>query len=392
MHPIKTFLALAAVAFAAGCGGGGGGGDGGGAPAPSGSGPRPAAAVELVDGSTVGATQWPAGPTATGGRGQVVEGIGCGLTGSAYEAHAHLSIIQDGQQLAVPGNIGVVGEGGLRTPTGSLSGCKYAIHTNDASGKIHVTAATPSTYTLGQFFAIWGEPLSTTNVAGLNGPVTAYINDNGALTQYSGNLADIELANGRQITLVVGSTPNEIPTYVWTDPPKLAASATTLVGQQLGANQWAAGNTTAGGQGQTVQGVPCDVMSEAYHVHTHVSIFLNGQQLAVPNNIGIVPAGGGSTGCTYEIHTHDTSGKIHVEAPAPKDFTLGQLFAIWGQPLGFDNVAGLTGPIEVYVTDGNDVRRHTGNLADIKLVSHREITIQVGSRLTETPTYEWAGP
>jgi hypothetical protein len=46
--------------------------------------------------------------------------------------------------------------------------------------------------------------------------------------------------------------------------------------------------------------------------------------------------------CFYTIHTHDKSGKIHVEAAAPGTFTLGQLFAIWGQSLTNTNIAGLT--------------------------------------------------
>jgi hypothetical protein len=93
----------------------------------------------------------------------------------------------------------------------------------------------------------------------------------------------------------------------------------------------------------------------------------------------------------YTLHTHDHSGKLHVEAAAPATFTLGQIFRIWGQPLGPDNVAGLTGkPIVVYVTDNNGVvTEATGDWNDIELLSHREITIQVGTPITEIPNYTW---
>jgi len=80
-------------------------------------------------------------------------------------------------------------------------------------------------------------------------------------------------------------------------------------------------------------GLTCEVNpNETYHVHTHLSVFLDGQQIAVPGQIGIVaqPAGGH---CFYQLHTHDKSGKLHVEAPAPGEFTLGQIFDLWGQPL-----------------------------------------------------------
>ncbi len=93
------------------------------------------------------------------------------------------------------------------------------------------------------------------------------------------------------------------------------------------------------------------------------------------------------------LHTHDHSGKIHVEAAAPATFTLGQLFAIWGQPLESTNVAGLAGmPVTLYVTDNNGVvTEATGNWSEIELLSHREITIQVGSPVTEIPNFTWSG-
>jgi len=96
--------------------------------------------------------------------------------------------------------------------------------------------------------------------------------------------------------------------------------------------------------------------------------------------------------CFYEIHTHDSSGKIHVEAPAEGTFTLGQLFTIWGEPLTNTNVAGLTGlPVVVYVTDTDGVVTQVDSDWDkIELKSHREITIQVGTAITEIPYFDWS--
>lgn len=159
----------------------------------------------------------------------------------------------------------------------------------------------------------------------------------------------------------------------------------------VGAVHWSDGNTASGGQGQVVQGLEClSTMIETYHVHTHVSIFLDGVALAIPADIGITPLQP-SGRCFYSIHTHDLSGKIHVEAPAPGTFTLGQLFAIWGQPLETTNVAGLTGkPIVVYSTEQATVTRVTGDWNDIELTSHKEITIQVGTPITEIPNFTWS--
>jgi hypothetical protein len=162
-------------------------------------------------------------------------------------------------------------------------------------------------------------------------------------------------------------------------------------GHTVGSVHWSNGNTATGGQGQTVQGLECSSsMHETYHVHAHVSIFLDGVALAIPSDIGIVPLQP-SGRCFYAIHTHDLSGKIHVEAPAPGTFTLGQLFAIWGQPLETTDVAGLTGkPIVVYSTDQATVTRVTGDWKAIELTSHKEITIQIGTPITEIPNFTWS--
>jgi hypothetical protein len=159
----------------------------------------------------------------------------------------------------------------------------------------------------------------------------------------------------------------------------------------VGTAHWSNGNTSTGGQGQNVLGLDClSSMIETYHVHTHVSIFLDGVALAIPADIGIVslqPSGR----CFYAIHTHDLSGKIHVEAAAPATFTLGQLFGIWGQPLETDNVAGLTGkPIVVYSTEQAVVTRVTTDWKAIELTSHKEVTIQVGTPIAEIPNFTWS--
>ena len=116
------------------------------------------------------------------------------------------------------------------------------------------------------------------------------------------------------------------PTATATPPPPPPAStvpplSSTVVSitdnHQIGVDHWNDGNTATGGQGQTVSGLDCLLtMIETYHVHTHVSIFLNGEALSIPPDVGIVSAAPQGR-CFYSIHTHDKSGKIHVEAAAP---------------------------------------------------------------------------
>jgi hypothetical protein len=54
-------------------------------------------------------------------------------------------------------------------------------------------------------------------------------------------------------------------------------------------------------------------------------------------------------------------------------------------------VAGLTGkPIVIYVTDQNGVvTQAPGSWGDLELLSHREITIQVGTAIEAIPNFTW---
>jgi hypothetical protein len=177
-----------------------------------------------------------------------------------------------------------------------------------------------------------------------------------------------------------------------TTTPPLSSTVIDLSGnQRIGIDHWSDGNSPTGGQGQTVAGLEClPTMPEDYHVHSHITIFLNGEKLAVSRNAGIANAPQGR--CFYGIHTHDYSGKIHVESEAPGMFTLGQFFQIWGRSLTNTDLAGITGlPIVIYTTDDGTVTEVKDNWADIELKSHREITIVVGTPITEIPNYTWNG-
>jgi hypothetical protein len=174
------------------------------------------------------------------------------------------------------------------------------------------------------------------------------------------------------------------------DPlPTIAAAVALDDNHQVGVSFWPTGNTATGGQGATVEGVPCGQMVETFHIHSHLSIIVDGQARSIPAEIGIVD--NATTDCHYEIHTHDLSGKLHVEGPAPATYTLGQVFAIWGQPLASDNVAGITGmPIVFYVTENNTVTRFTGDPKTIELKSHRHIAIQIGTPIAQVPFFTWS--
>jgi hypothetical protein len=378
----SRFVAMGVVLALAGCGGGGGGGDSGAGSSSAGasssgagsSAPTLAAATAAIDGTTLGAENWQAGSTATGGQGQAVGGLNCAAAGSSY-SYTHLSIFMNGTQVALPANIGTM------APTvAKPTGCVYPLNTVDETGKIRMDTTTTTSYTLGQFFAIWGQPLTTTNVAGLQGsPVTVYVNAGGTLTQYTGDLASLALPPHGEVTIMIGAPLAQIPTYTWTDPPPFAAQPLTLTfGGTIGdTSHWPDGNTATGGTGANVDGLTCSpTMSVIFHVHAHLA-----------QDIGRLQQ------CDYEMHTHDHTGIIHIEAPSVKDYTLGNFFDIWGQPLTNTNVAGITGNVVAYINDNGEARRYMGDLRTLKLTSHRDITLQIGTPAVSTlATYSWYEP
>ncbi len=136
----------------------------------------------------------------------------------------------------------------------------------------------------------------------------------------------------------------------------------------------------AGGHGQVVDGIPCQNGEQlAYHVHAHLTILADGQPVVVPAQIGI-PAS-----CFYWLHTHDTTGAIHIEAPNPQAFTLGQFFDIWGQTLTSDNVAGHRGTVTAYVNQA----KFSGDPRDIPLKDHESIVLEVGTQTPPPANYDF---
>lgn len=78
---------------------------------------------------------------------------------------------------------------------------------------------------------------------------------------------------------------------------------------------------------------------EKFHIHALLRIYVNGLLRPLPADIGIDTA----KGLESSMHTHDGSGIIHMEAPRPYKYTLGDFFSVWGVKLGPAQVGGLKG-------------------------------------------------
>ncbi len=87
--------------------------------------------------------------------------------------------------------------------------------------------------------------------------------------------------------------------------------------------------------------------NETFHIHALLSIYNPGLYLTIPANIGIDQR----HHVESSLHTHDTTGIIHMEASRPFHFTLGDVFAEWGVRFGAGTLGSLQddGPNRVWV-------------------------------------------
>jgi hypothetical protein len=138
--------------------------------------------------------------------------------------------------------------------------------------------------------------------------------------------------------------------------------------------------------GQTVDGIQCQTTEKTVtHVHTHLTVFVNGQARVIPYGIGIPGAQAQATpdgafvstgSCFYWLHAHANDGVIHIESPSTSDsFTLGQFFDIWGQPLSTTQV----GPAQGTVTAFFNGKLYKGDPRNLPLGNHYQIQLDVGT-------------
>ncbi|MGH9077476.1 MAG: hypothetical protein ACRDY0_08505 [Acidimicrobiales bacterium] len=133
--------------------------------------------------------------------------VGCGSTEQiATHVHSHLAVYVDGKARSIPLGVGFYGQVQVQSSkhgrfAAGTSNCLYWLHTHAADGIIHVEAPAGRSFVLGQFFGIWGQPLSATQVGGATGRVTAYVDGK----RWSGSVDNIPLRSHEDIQLDVGT-------------------------------------------------------------------------------------------------------------------------------------------------------------------------------------------
>jgi hypothetical protein len=141
--------------------------------------------------------------------------------------------------------------------------------------------------------------------------------------------------------------------------------------------------------GQSVDGISCAPLEQlAFHIHVHLTVFVDGTARQIPYSIGIsdpqtigTPQGPfvAAGSCFTWLHTHAADGIVHIESPMQRSFTLGDFFDVWGQPLSATRVATAGGKVTAFV----DGRPYLGNPREIPLLAHEQIQLEVGRPLVK---------
>ena len=122
-----------------------------------------------------------------------------------FHYHAHLNIFINGLSYLVPAGIGI------KPPE-----CIYWLHTHDISGIIHIESPENKSFSLGQFFDVWGKKFNNSQIFDFtvnesqNKTLLVYINGT-AVNDL--NYRDIPIVNHEDITIVYGTPPAKIPSY-----------------------------------------------------------------------------------------------------------------------------------------------------------------------------------
>jgi hypothetical protein len=157
-------------------------------------------------------------PAGSPSPGQSVDGIQCGPGEQvAFHIHSRLTLFVNGKSEKVPYGVGIADpqlSPGSSVPFVGGGACFSWLHTHVADGIIHIESPVHRTFTLGNFFDVWGQPLSSSQVGPARGTVTAFLNGK----HFTGDPRDIPLGSHTQIQLDVGTplvAPVHIPNSDW---------------------------------------------------------------------------------------------------------------------------------------------------------------------------------
>jgi hypothetical protein len=135
-----------------------------------------------------------------------------------YHVHAHLDVFFNGDRVTVPAGIGIdttnpaviSDDRGVGLTRECDTPCISPLHTHGTDGVLHTETKTPQPNNLGQFFVQWDVKLDSDCVGEFCAPGTpiGFYVDGDA---YDGDPREIELSDRREIAIVIGTPPDDIP-------------------------------------------------------------------------------------------------------------------------------------------------------------------------------------
>ena len=139
-----------------------------------------------------------------------------------------------------------------------------------------------------------------------------------------------------------------------------------------------------------VAGLRCSAHS-VDRVGVHVELFANRRVVLVPPGIGIagpvVRRHGRVVGgrCSFPLRTREPTGTVELARGAR--LTLGEFFAVWGQPLTRGRLLAFRGRVRAYMNG----RARGGNPRRIALAPHANVVLEVGGHVPPHPGYLFPG-
>jgi hypothetical protein len=126
-------------------------------------------------------------------------------------------------------------------------------------------------------------------------------------------------------------------------------------------------------------------------VGIHLELFAARRAVVIPPGIGIAPpfardgayVRGGR--CSYPLRTVNPTGVFEIRPGI--ELTLGDLFAVWGQPLGRNQLAAFRARRGERVRAWVGGRAWRGRLSAIPLRRHAQIVLEVGGFVPPHPRY-----
>jgi len=134
---------------------------------------------------------------------------------------------------------------------------------------------------------------------------------------------------------------------------------------------------------------PLTEEGQALHTHQHLDIFVDGEPVEIPGDLGI------GDGFISDLHTHASypPGIIHVESPTQARFSLGQFFAVWGVPLSATCIGSLCEEGDKQLKAWVNGKPVTADPTRIVLEDHQQIVLAYGTAAQEPDpvpaTYDW---